>query len=86
MPKARFTLYNVIGGALWTVGLTLAAYWIGSRIPNLDKIIIPMVILAMLATTGSVLWQFARSKEKRRHLRSALRQEWNYYFGKKGKK
>lgn len=82
MPRARFTLYNLIGGLLWTVGLTLAAYWIGSRIPNLDKIIFPMILLATIATTGSVAWELLKNKHKRHHLRSAIRQEWRYFFRK----
>ncbi|MBA3757499.1 DedA family protein [Candidatus Saccharibacteria bacterium] len=83
MPKGYFTFYNIVGGFLWTIGLTLAAYWIGSRIPNLDKIIVPLVILATVATTSSVLLQLLRSKEKRRQLKSAISQEWEHFFRSK---
>lgn len=80
MPKRRFVFYNIVGGLLWTVGLILAAYWVGNRIPNLDKLIAPLILLATLATIGSVLIELTRSAEKRRALKKALRQELNYFF------
>jgi membrane-associated protein len=47
MTRAKFTLYNVAGGVLWVVGLTLAGYWFGN-LPwvqaNLSKIIWALII------------------------------------------
>jgi membrane-associated protein len=48
MTRSRFTLYNIVGAALWVVGVTLAGYLFGN-IPwvkaNLDKIIWGMIFL-----------------------------------------
>ena len=48
MTRSRFTLYNVVGAALWVVGVTLAGYLFGN-IPwvkeNLDKIIWGAILL-----------------------------------------
>lgn len=83
MPRARFITYNIIGGFVWTVGLILAAYWIGNKIPNLDKVIAPLILLAVALTTGSVFWQLLKSSKRRKELKKALRQELNYFFDKK---
>lgn len=83
MDKRRFTIYNIVGGIIWTVSIVLGGYWLGSRFPNLDTIILPLLFLAMFLTMGGVLWQFARNAQKRKELRSAIREEYNYFFKKK---
>jgi membrane-associated protein len=48
MDRAKFTLYNVAGGALWVVSLTLAGYLFGNMPwvqQNLDKIIWAMIFV-----------------------------------------
>jgi membrane-associated protein len=64
MTRSRFTLYNIVGAALWVVGITLAGYLFGN-IPwvkvNLDKIIWGAIILpGLLVLVGA--WQ-ARRKQ-----------------------
>ncbi len=43
MEYKVFLLYNVIGGVLWAVGLTLVGYFLGSMIPNVDKYMLPII-------------------------------------------
>jgi membrane-associated protein len=48
MTRSRFTLYNVLGGTLWVVGIVSAGYFFGN-IPwvklHLDKIIWAMILV-----------------------------------------
>lgn len=48
MTRVKFTAYNLIGAAIWVVGIVTAGYFLGS-IPwvkaNLDKIIWAMIIV-----------------------------------------
>jgi len=48
MSRSKFTFYDVTGGALWVVGVTLAGYFFGG-IPfiktHLDKIIWAMILI-----------------------------------------
>ncbi len=46
MPARRFTLWQVTGGLLWTVGLVLAGYALGASIPDIDRYLLPMVVVA----------------------------------------
>ena len=82
MDKRRFLFYNVVGGVLWTFAVTLAAYWVGKRIPNLDHYIILLVVLAMVLTSGTVIIELIRSGDKRREIIHALRSELKYLFKK----
>lgn len=83
MSKSRFTVYNIIGALLWTVGLTLAAYWLGTRIEGLDKFIAPIIILATVLTFSSAFFRFARSPAQRQALKRAMVEEFNYFFRRK---
>jgi membrane-associated protein len=44
MTHRRFTLFNVIGALVWCGGVTLAGYYLGAAIPNIDKYILPIVL------------------------------------------
>ena len=35
----------IIGGLLWGAGLPLLGYYLGKTIPNIDKYLIPIVLL-----------------------------------------
>lgn len=59
MEYKTFLFYNVIGGLLWAVGLTLGGYYLGKSIPNVDHyltpIVIAIIILSILPQTIHVL-------------------------------
>lgn len=58
MSRAKFTLFNLIGGLLWVVGICTAGYFLGS-IPwvkeNLDKIIWAMIFIPGLVMIAGAL-------------------------------
>jgi membrane-associated protein len=35
--------FNVVGAFLWAVGVTLAGYWLGETVPNIDKYLLPII-------------------------------------------
>src|SRR5680860_860020 len=37
MQYRKFFIYNLIGGALWTISIPLIGYFLGQVIPNIDK-------------------------------------------------
>ena len=43
MPFRRFFTFNVIGGLLWGVGVTLAGYYLGQVIPDIDRYFLVVV-------------------------------------------
>ncbi len=80
MPKKLFFTYNIIGSVLWTTSIILASYWLGHRIPNIDKYLIILVVLAMVVTTGGTLLEMLRTKSRRQQFKKALREEFGYFF------
>jgi membrane-associated protein len=43
VPVRVFTIWNIIGGLVWTIGVTMLGYALGSSIP-IDKYIIPITL------------------------------------------
>ncbi len=68
MPKARFTFFNVIGGAGWGLSVTLLGYWLGSRIPNIDKYLLPIILLAVLLSFGPAVYHLLKDDSTRKLL------------------
>lgn len=80
MDKRRFWFYNIVGGIIWTFSVTLSAYWLGKRVPNLDHYIIFLVILAIIVTSGTVIVELIRVPARRHEISQALRTELKYLF------
>lgn len=45
MPYRTFVTYNVVGGLLWAIGVTTLGYVLGETIPDIDKYLLPAVIV-----------------------------------------
>jgi len=62
MDYGRFMLFNLFGGLVWAVGVTLAGFFLGSFFPPevLDRyfvVIVLVVIVLSVAPTAIHLWQ-----------------------------
>lgn len=82
MPRKTFLFYNIVGAIIWTGTVTLGAYWVGSQIKDVDKYLIPIVIVGIVLTIGGELWVVLRSKDSRRQIVVGLREEINYFFNR----
>jgi membrane-associated protein len=80
MNRRNYFIYNVIGAVLWGGGVTLLGYWLGTNVPNIDKYIIPLVLIALALMYAVTIWQLTKSPERRRNLKKGLREDWNYFF------
>lgn len=47
MPPRRFLVAQISGGLAWSLGVTLAGYALGSRIPSVDKYLLPIVAVVV---------------------------------------
>lgn len=50
MNYKRFVAFNLVGGVLWAIGVTFAGYYLGSMIPDVDKYLLPIVGLIIIAS------------------------------------
>ena len=54
MPYRRFFTYNIVGGFLWAVGVTVAGYFLGSTIPGVDKYLFPIILVIIVVSVAPV--------------------------------
>ncbi|MEU9446184.1 DedA family protein [Streptomyces sp. NPDC048304] len=62
VPARTFTLWQVAGGLVWTMGIILAGYALGSSIPNVDHYLLPMVALIVVVSLTPLLLEFLRGR------------------------
>lgn len=78
MDRHKFMAYNVIGGVLWGTGIPTLGYYIGSKVPHLDKyieitvisVVILSIVLSMVhvlkdADTRDKIWAEIRSRHNK---------------------
>jgi membrane-associated protein len=52
MRYSRFALFNITGGFLWAVGVSVGGYFLGSAIPNVDRYLLPIIMLILVASVA----------------------------------
>lgn len=64
MHYRTFIVFNIIGAFIWSFGVTLAGYWLGKVIPNIDNYLLPaigLIIIASIAQPAWHIWQDRRN-------------------------
>jgi membrane-associated protein len=68
MDRKKFMFYNIIGAFVWGVGVTLVGYFLGSQIPDIDKYLLPTVLVVTALTFASPLIHVLADKKARKKL------------------
>ncbi|MFG2947000.1 DedA family protein [Streptomyces adustus] len=66
VPWRVFTVWQVVGGLIWTLGLTLAGYALGSSVPNVDHYLLPLVALIVVVSLLPLAAELYRSRRAAR--------------------
>jgi membrane-associated protein len=64
VPTRTFTLWQIVGGLVWSIGVTLAGYALGSSIPGIDQYLLPVIALIVVVSLIPValeLWRARRT-------------------------
>ncbi|MEU6365363.1 DedA family protein [Streptomyces sp. NPDC046931] len=62
VPARTFTVWQGVGGLVWSLGLTLAGYALGSSIPNVDRYLLPLVASIVVVSLVPLLAEVLRSR------------------------
>ncbi len=65
MEYKTFISYNIVGGLLWGIGVTLAGYFLGSLIPadDIDKYLLPIIFLIVVISVLPAVWHIYQEKK-----------------------
>ena len=62
VPVRAFTAWQVAGGLVWTVGVVLSGYWLGSHMHNVDHYLLPIVAVIILFSLTPIGVELIRSR------------------------
>jgi membrane-associated protein len=62
VPIRTFTVWQAAGGLVWSLGLVLAGYALGSSVPNVDRYLLPMVGLIVALSLVPLAAELYRSR------------------------
>ena len=66
MPKRTFTLFNVVGGVLWVVSVTMLGYVLGKTIPSSDKHLFEIEAIVIAVSLIPVVVEALRARRRSR--------------------
>lgn len=65
MRMPAFGLYTIVGGLLWGVALPVAGYELGKTIPDIDRYLLPIVVLIIAISLSPAIIGAYRSRRGR---------------------
>ncbi|HUP69626.1 MAG TPA: VTT domain-containing protein [Acidimicrobiales bacterium] len=70
MPYRTFFRFNIIGGLLWGVGVTMLGFWLGAAI-DIDKYLYPVIGVIIVLSVLPVFWELRKARKHAAHDRAA---------------
>lgn len=83
MDYKKFMFYNVIGAVIWGSTVTLIGFWAGKvlgKYIEIDKYILPIILLATVATFGVSFWHALKEPETRAALKKKIKHNFSVFF------
>lgn len=62
MHYGTFFRYNLIGGVLWGVGVTLLGYSLGAVIPDIDRYLLPIILLIIAISFLPIIVEILKNR------------------------
>jgi membrane-associated protein len=62
MRRRTFFVFNAIGAAIWTLGISLAGFYLGKHIKNIDHYLLPIVALIIVVSLIPPFLEFRKHR------------------------
>ncbi len=66
MPRRTFVTYNIVGSLMWAVGVSVAGYFLGSTIPDIDRYLLPIIGLIIVLSLLFPAIELLRNRRRNR--------------------
>jgi membrane-associated protein len=66
VPARTFTVWQVAGGVVWSIGLTLAGYVLGATVPGVDQYLLPVIALIVVISLIPLALELLRGRRESR--------------------
>lgn len=62
MNYRKFLIFNGLGGLLWGIGVPILGYTLGKKIPNIDKYLLPIILVIVVLSALPVLLVYRKNR------------------------
>lgn len=62
MDYSKFLIYNIAGGLIWVISLTMLGFLLGNTIPNIDHYLLPIVFGIIILSFIPIIIKFIKGK------------------------
>jgi membrane-associated protein len=59
-----FTTWQVLSGLVWSVGITLLGWGIGSHVSNIDHYLLPLIAVIIIASLVPIVLEFRKARRR----------------------
>ncbi|HBW73862.1 MAG: hypothetical protein UX10_C0026G0009 [Candidatus Magasanikbacteria bacterium GW2011_GWA2_45_39] len=73
MRYSVFLVYNLVGGFLWTIGLSGLGYFLGNTIPDVDRYLLPIILGIIILSVAPSAYHLLKEKSVRDHIKLYLK-------------
>jgi len=86
MDYGRFLSFNILGGFMWTVGITYLGYFAGQALiaagVDIDSVILPIVFLIVFISILPPVIHILKEKKNREALLQSIQKQFDFLFKK----
>jgi membrane-associated protein len=68
MNIKKFYYYNILGAVLWASLIPLLGFWLGHKVHNIDKYLLPIVIVATIFSFAPAVWHLFGKRTNRQKI------------------
>lgn len=83
MKYSQFLMYNLVGGAMWGLGLPLLGYFLGNAVPNVDHYLLPIILVIVAVSILPPAVHFLKEKRHRDQVKDVIEKLAKLVSGKK---
>jgi len=87
MRYKTFMIFNIVGGLIWTAGVTFLGFYLGKLLQDsgidVDAILLPIVAVILIVSVSPALYQLLKNKKQRQIIWNATKLEWRKVIERK---
>lgn len=76
MKYLSFLSFNIIGALGWAVGISVLGYFLGMKVGNVDKYLLPIILLIVFISVLPGVWHILKDPSERKKVVSLFINPW----------
>ncbi|MGH9198384.1 MAG: DedA family protein, partial [Acidimicrobiia bacterium] len=65
MPYRTFVIFNVVGGLLWAIGVTMLGFMLGELVPDIDAYLLPIIAVIILISIVPIGLEWRKTRRRK---------------------